>query len=141
MLSGNFFELISVISPQFCRINVCGAKELHYNWLYKLQKFGLNIIDVLPYSLNNVYFIPVYIRLGNHAHYRKQNLLYTLNRWPERIWIDVWFISKYLQIWVKFHMKNILHINLSYHRSELVSYPNGSAPGGCKIEMQTRPSG
>ena len=30
---------------------------------------------------------------------------------------------------------------LSYHRSELVSYPSGSAPGGCKIEMQTRPSG
>ena len=99
------------------------------------------IIDVLPYSLNNVYFIPVYIGLGNHAHYRKQNLLYTLNRWPERIWIDVWVISKYLQISLEFHMKNILHINLSYHRSELVSYPNGSAPGGCKIEMQTRPSG
>ena len=138
MLSGNFFELVSVISPQFCRINVCGAKELHYNWLYKLQK--LLLMTCLHYSLNNVYFIPVYIRLGNHAHYRKQNLLYTLNRWPERIWIDVWFISKYLQIWV-IHMKNILHINLSYHRSELVSYPNGSAPGGCKIEMQTRPSG
>ena len=39
------------------------------------------------------------------------------------------------------HILDTFHENLSYHRSELVSYPNGSAPGGCKIEMQTRPSG
>ena len=39
------------------------------------------------------------------------------------------------------HILDTFHANQSYHRSELVSYPNGSAPGGCKIEMQTRPSG